>query len=153
MTHDLVIILAAGLSSCGFALMYSVRPRYMPYVLIGGGLSWAAYLAATALQPSRLVSMFAGAAAVSLYTEICARLLHVPAPVLYVPSILPLMPGAGLYYFMRAIEVGDIAARSRYGSLLAQDTLGIVLGSVIALSAVSILSTGRQRMRRKRPDQ
>lgn len=152
MTHELVIVLAAGLSSCGFALMYSVRPRYIPYVLIGGGLSWAAYLAATALQPSRLVSMFAGAAAVTLYTEICARLLHVPAPVLYVPSILPLIPGAGLYYFMRAIEVGDTAARARYGSLLAQDTLGIVLGSVIALSAVSILGAGRQRAQRNRRD-
>ena len=49
MTHNLIIILAAGLSSCGFALIYSVRPRYIPYVIIGGGLSWAAYLAGSAL--------------------------------------------------------------------------------------------------------
>ncbi len=149
MTHNLIIILAAGLSSCGFALIYSVRPRYIPYVIIGGGLSWAAYLAGSALQPRRVVSMFIGAAAVTLYTEICARLLRVPAPVLYVPAILPLIPGAGLYYFMQALEVGDDAARSQYGSILAQDTLGIVLGSVIVLSAVSILGAGRQHARKK----
>ena len=88
--------------------------------------------------------MFA-ALGVTVYSEIGARVLRMPVSVIYSPAIIPLIPGGHLYYCMRGFVTDSHADFVKYGSMLLEDTLSIVLGTMVVLTFVSAFMQKRKR--------
>ena len=106
---------AAILSGCyaflacfGFALVYNVRGRLLFLAPLGAALSWLVYSNSGPLGGD-LFRYFLGAIALSIYAETIARLEKTPVTVVMLISLLPLVPGGGIYYTMEHCIRGESA--------------------------------------------
>lgn len=134
--HEIVIQIAMGaLGSVGFGFIFHLRHKLFPYVILGGVISWGGYLFFSRFIPGVLVPSILASACCSLYCEIVARVIRTPATALFLPSIIPLVPGGGLYYTMAALVQNDGEGFRTYGKSTLLFALGIALGSAV-ISAV-----------------
>ncbi len=145
MSPQMLQVIASGLAGCGFAIIFRIKPKYLPLILIGSALSWLVLLAADYLWGIRSIAMITAAAAMTIYSEIFARVVHMPVSVIYTPIVVPLIPGGNLYYCVRGFVTGFHEDFVFFGELLLEDTLGIVLGSLIVLTFVSALTSKRKK--------
>lgn len=146
MNRELVQILSAGFAGIGFAMIFHIRPKHLPVAFLGGGLSWILYLAADKIWESHALAMMIAALGVTIYSEIGARVVKMPVSVIYTPSIIPLIPGSHLYYCLRGFVTDDHEVFMKYGSMLATDTISIVLGSMVVLTFVSAMTSKKKKM-------
>ena len=131
--------LAAATFGCaGFALWFRVRGRKVLFCALGGLLTWGTYLICVRLTGSFFAATFTGAALCGLYAQVMARILRAPATVFSTVCVLPLIPGAALYYTMAGLVMknADLAAEKGLDLFLA--CFGIVLG-FMAVEVVSRL--------------
>lgn len=135
----LLEILMSMSASCGFAVVFQIKPRHLKYIALGGLLSWGSYLLFLELTANRMAAMFAAAIAVTAYAEIGARIDKVPSTLIYIPTIIPLIPGSYLYYCTSGLIAGDNKAFEANAALFMQDAMAIVLGTVLVYTLVSLL--------------
>ena len=124
-------VLTACLGSLGFALMYHVDLKHLPWGVLGGGLSWAAYLVVFAVSDSVFAAAFAGAVIATLYADVLAYLCRTPATVFLLPGLIPLVPGGSLYYTMSYLIAKNYDMAAIKGIATAEVMLGISLGVVM----------------------
>ncbi len=137
MSRELIQILAAGFAGCSFAVIFHIRPKYMPMIFVGAAAGWLVYLQSMRMDISSAMAMVIAAMAVTVYSEIFARIVKMPVSVIYTPTVIPLIPGSHLYYCMRGFVTDVHADFVKYGEMLLEDALGIVLGTLIVLTVVS----------------
>lgn len=89
-------VLAFAGSFCA-GVLFNVRGRRLVLAGISGFLGWAVFIYVTALTGSSMVSIFAGAVAVGLFSEAAARVFKSPATVFSIPGIFPIVPGIAAY--------------------------------------------------------
>ncbi|MBQ9080561.1 MAG: threonine/serine exporter family protein [Clostridia bacterium] len=133
---DFVIgVLTACAGALGFAFLFRVDLKYIPWATIGGGVSWAVYLLVFEFLPNVFVSALACAAAATVYSEILAYICRTPATVFLMPSLIPMVPGGSLYYTMSNLIMKDYSAAAVKGVETAEVMLG-ASGGVVAASLV-----------------
>ena len=145
MRPELIQILSAGVAGIGFAMIFHIRPKHLPAAFVGAALGWFLYLMTKQVWNSNAIGMMFAALSVTVYSEIGARILRMPVSVIYTPSIIPLIPGGHLYYCMRGFVTDSHADFLKYGSMLLEDTLSIVLGTMVVLTLVSAFMQKRKR--------
>lgn len=129
----------AFLGSVGFALLFGVRAGLIVPASFGGLMCWGIYLIClNRLDFGIFMASFAAAAFTELYAEGMARYLKVPATVLFVPAIVPLIPGSNLYYTMSSTVRQDWEAAGAYGISTLQYALGIALGMSVVCAMFEI---------------
>ena len=103
-------VLYAFVACIGFGGLYNLHGRPMLAAAVGGALGWLVYLLVfrVALAPD-LVAGFASAAAVAFYAEVLARVQKKTVTTYLLPGIIPMVPGAGIYYTMEFCIRGDTA--------------------------------------------
>ena len=146
-------IIAAALGTLGFAFLFSVAPRHLPLVTLGGALSWTFYLIAWEQGASVFVSTLVSAALICLWSEGMARLRKAPANIFLLTGIVPLLPGGALYYTMEAIVSKNMSQIVRKGaetgSIAVGIAVGIIIGSELFRLYLSIRSHRRRVMEEK----
>ena len=126
----------------GFALFFKVPLRRVPVAGIGGVLCWGVYLLCReAFGMDILAASFFSSAATFWYAEEMARLLKLPAILVFNPSSVPLIPGGGLYYTMERAVRQDWAGALMRGRETAQCAIGIALGMSIVCAVYDALRT------------
>ena len=97
MLHLLIQTCAAAMATIGFSLLFGVPARYYPSCALIGGVSWLAYLL---LLPYSSVSIatFAATVIVILMSRWFAVRKRCPVTIFLISGIIPLVPGAGIYY-------------------------------------------------------
>lgn len=124
------------ISSLCFAIIFNVRGKNIIFASIGGGISWFIYMLVHSLYNSNIFALFLGAAVVSIYSEIMARVNKVPVTTFIICGILPLVPGNGMYYTMHETILGNVEKATAY----AIQTFGAAGSIAIAIAMVSSLS-------------
>ncbi|MFR5760910.1 MAG: threonine/serine exporter family protein [Oscillospiraceae bacterium] len=76
---------------------------------LGGALCWGAYLLAGVWTQSVFVQSFSASAVTAVWSEILARVKKTPAQQYLIVGLIPLVPGATLYYAMSAVVQQDWA--------------------------------------------
>lgn len=144
----LLTLLSCLLVGITFSLRYQVHPKRLVFAAGAAVLGVAVYLPMPLLTDSMFLAYLIPAAAVAVYAEVCARLLHAPAPIFTVPGILPLVPGAYLYRAMRAVITSD----ADWAGFLAEGSgaLRIALGIAAGCAAVTLMAMVFSRLRRYR---
>ncbi|MBP7175903.1 MAG: threonine/serine exporter family protein [Thermoclostridium sp.] len=88
------------------------------------------------LYPSAaLVSVFLGAAAVAIYSEVMARVRKTPSTIFSIPGVFPLVPGVDAYRTIQSLTEADYSAATAFGvSAVAKAIL--IAFSILIVSSV-----------------
>ena len=135
----MIQILGACVGCIGFTFVFNVHGHGAPLCIIGGGLTWAVYLMVTSWGGNAFVSNFWAALFAGFFAEAMARIRKRPATSYLVISLLPLIPGGGIYravnYAVRgnmgmfadtAIHTAAIAGILAVGILMASTSVRLV---------------------------
>lgn len=136
MRNVIVLLVTALLGTVGFGILFNIDMRHMPYAAVGGVLAQAIYMTVAYFAGSALASCLAASAAVTIYSEICAKKRRTPATVFLLPSLIPLVPGGYLYYTMSSLIAEDYVASASFAMQTASVMLGISGGVMAASLAV-----------------
>ncbi len=136
---DIVIQLIAVLvGSLGFALIFNAGKKTLFPSILGGMLGWAVYLLFEHLKIGVFLATIAAAAFCQIYSEIFARVLKAPTTVIYIPAIVPLVPGGSLYNAMYNAAINDWENFRYYGITTLKVAFGIAVGASF-VSAILLL--------------
>ena len=91
----------------GFGLVFNIQGMGVLICGLGAGLGWFVYLIVTAMGCTDIFSAFLAAMVIAGYSEWMARVRHSPVTGYLQVALLPLVPGAGIYYAMQYAVSGD----------------------------------------------
>jgi len=135
--------LAAVVGTVGFCLSIRLRPSRFWVVSICAALCYLMYVLAKSLGAGEFAANFVAVLLLTLAAEILAIVLKAPLTVFLIPPILPLIPGAHLYYFIEGIFKGDLAQGVSHFVTLMSAIGGIVLGITIISAIFSTVRKNR----------
>ncbi|MCR5606602.1 MAG: threonine/serine exporter family protein [Treponema sp.] len=104
-----------------------------------GALNWLVYLVVKDFTNNQDVGYFVGTLAVAVASEILAMLLHNPATIFMIPGILPLVPGGGIFYMMRAAVQEDFSVAFQTGYQTVKAAASIALGIAVSASIFRVI--------------
>ena len=140
--------LCASAGCIGFTLVFNILGPGKLIAGCGGALGWLVYL----LGGETILAGFFAAMAISLFSEVMARIRRCPVTGYQLVALLPLVPGGGIYYAMRYCLAGD--TEQFLSALL--DTLGmaaaLAVGVILASSLFRAVLTHLFRSRPERAE-
>ena len=139
--------LIAAVASLGFALFFDVRPRHVPAATLGGFLTWSAFDVLAACLGGIFVPCLVASTFAAVYSEALARMLRVPNAVFFIVSVIPLVPGRGLYYTMFNAVAGDGGACASFAVMTLLYAGGIAVGICLIAACVQTWDIFRARRR------
>ena len=132
--------LCAFLACVGFTFMFNIHGAGKLIAGAGGALGWLVYL----LAGSSIFAAFLAAAAIGFFSEIMSRVRLCPVTGYVLVTLLPLVPGGGIYYAMRHCVAGE--TNQFLSSLL--HTFG--MAAALAVGAMLASSVFRAVFRRRK---
>ena len=135
--RELILPCFYALVACvGFCIVSNIPKKAIFFAAFGGAFGWCVYLLCAGAH-SDIFQYFAAAVAVSIYSEIMARVHKSPVTLYLICSLLPLVPGGGIYYTMEYCINGNTDAFLQTGL----HTMAIA--GVLALGVIFVSSTVR----------
>lgn len=121
------------MSTVGFSILFSSPKNTIGYAGFTGAIGWILYSITSEIFHSNIAGTFFGAITVGLLGELLARLCKKPATIYITSGIIPLVPGAGMYYTMLAIIKNDFTMAATKGVetffIAAAIAVGIIISS------------------------
>ena len=131
----------AFVACIGFGLVFNIQGVGLSICGLGGAVGWLCYLlAGRLLDAGEIECAFLAAVSIGLYSGGMARLRRCPVTSYLLVALLPLVPGAGIYYAMRYCVEGEtdlflnallhtfgVAAALSVGAMLASSVLRALL--------------------------
>ncbi len=133
-TEYILPCIYAFFSCAAFSVFFNLRVKWMPLTCLGGSLGWLVYLLLG--WQSDVYAYFVATIVIALYSEVMARVCRVPVTLFLTTGILPLVPGAGMYYTMKYCASGDMAMFMETGVHTLALAGAIALGIVLVTSLV-----------------
>ncbi len=123
-------IITCTLGSVAFGVTMKVPKKSLFCVLIGSGMT--SVISVTLAEEYRdfipcIISMLA----LTVYSNLCAKILRQPTTIILLPSAIPLLPGSYIYYSMLGAVNGDTAGFVEYGRATVLTGLGIAVGAIL----------------------
>lgn len=151
MLTQLLQILASTIGSLSFAILFNIRGNKLIAVAVGGGCGWALFLFLNHMIESETISYFVVAMVISLYAELMARVLKAPTTIFIAPSLIPLVPGASLYYTMVYALEGDSNLFTDKALSTLKLASALAVGVVTSAVLMKILTQVFQMIHKKAP--
>ena len=130
-------IITAGLGACGYSILFNIRRDKLVYATFGGAVTWLVYILVSQAVPDIFLSNMLAAAFATLYAEILARIKKAPTTVFLIPSIMPMIPGGGLFYTMSAVISNNTEQFEHYFVSTIQTALSISIG-IMFMSLIGV---------------
>lgn len=131
LTGMIIQLITGMLGSVGFALLFGLKAKYIPFAAIGGFLCWGIYLLSMQLNGIIFLSGLLASGFSALYGEIIARIKKAPATLFYITAVIPLIPGSTLYYTCSNAVIGNWDMAKYYANLTLQYALSIAAGACV----------------------
>lgn len=128
----------AFIASLGFGILFNIRGKNLFFAALGGCISWFIYLILKTNGQSEIYSLFISSIVFSMYSEICAKILKTPVTTIIICALIPLVPGAGMYYTMYEIINGNSSKALELG-LRAIGNAGTLALGIIFVSTITRL--------------
>lgn len=140
-THSPCITCFVSFIACvGFVIVFNIHGYGNMLCALGGGLTWATYCIVAWCGGGEYLCCFAATVFAAAFAELMARIRKYPAISYLVISLLPLIPGAGIYYAAKCAIQGDWGGTVNYGmnTLLTAGVMAI--GIVLVSSSVRVIT-------------
>ncbi len=105
--YFIIQFVAAFFGCVFFAATLNASKKELTWSGLTGAFGWLSYCILLKLNVSTFYSMFLATVVVSLISRFLSHLRQAPSTVFLIPGILPLVPGAGIYYTLCAVLDGD----------------------------------------------
>lgn len=132
------------LGTFGFCIILKVPPSKLFFATLGGAVSAAVSVYLSYAGAGVFKSVFIAMLAVSVYSEIIARLIKTPSAIILIPASIPLLPGGSFYYMMSWLVHFNAQNFLHYAAETALTGLGIALGAVVVSILVKITAAFRR---------
>ena len=126
-----VQLISCGVASMGFALVFRAAFRQAFWAGIGGFINCACYLLVLHFYDNSLAAVMAGATFVAAYAYVMSRIHRAPATIFLTTSIMPVIPGATLFYMMHGMVQADYVMAKQQTLLLGQTCMAIAFGFLV----------------------
>ncbi len=126
------------ISTVGFAILFHVPKRHIIASSFVGGVGWVIFIYCKNDYESALLGCFLAACMVGILADIFSKINKETATVYIIPGIIPLVPGAGMYYTTLYLINGEIekAATTGTETLLMAGSISVgllVVGAVFRM--------------------
>ncbi|MDU1411741.1 MAG: threonine/serine exporter family protein [Clostridium sp.] len=129
-------VIYAFIVSLGFGILFNVRNKNLFFAALGGALGWFCYSITLNLYSSEMLAIFLASISISIYAEIFSRVLKNPVTLFLICSLIPLVPGSGMYYTVLEAVQGNVMESLNKGietlSLAGLIALGIIVVSTLS---------------------
>lgn len=133
--------ISAFFASMFFAVLYNTRGKLLIFTAFCGALGMFIF---NVLEPHGLVAQFLIATiAMSIYSEVLARICKIPVLVILTVGILPIVPGAGVYYTIYYLLEENLSQFCSYGLRTLLSTGAMALGIVLVSSSMRLIKIMR----------
>lgn len=140
MNEILIQGILAFAATVGFCIIFRVPIRLIPVCALAGALAWSLYeLVYNFGSHNQIIATFAAAGLVGLLADVFARVLKEAATIFIIPGILPLVPGAYIFYTMEALIENNMADVSSYGPDTLKIAAAIALGLLVEGAVTSVI--------------
>lgn len=131
----LLSFIFAFFSTMGFCILFHVPKKHILLSSFVGGCGWLIYTYFNTMGISKVLACFIGACAVAFLSGLFAKFFKEATTIYTIPGILPLVPGAGMYYTMLAILEGDLQKTASVGieTLLMAGAISVALLVIASL--------------------
>lgn len=136
------------LATVAFSVLFCAPRGAVLISAVIGVAAYAVYLGLRTVAGESL-GYFVAASLIGVAAEACARRLRMPATIFICASVIPLVPGLGLYRTMLSLVEGNlsIAARTGADTFLALGAIALAI-AVTSLAARLIFSRKKQKTER-----
>lgn len=124
------------IASLTFSIIFNIRGKKLLFSALGGGITYLFFFIFTLNSFSSITSCFLATIISASYSEIMSIKLKSPVTLFIISSVIPLVPGGGLYYTMYYI----ISKNYEKALILGTETFEIALAIVISILLVSTIS-------------
>ena len=132
-TTTILAIVESFLATLAYAVLFNVPKQYYTAWGITGMAGWLLYLAMCQVTTVALAS-FVGTLAVVLISRIFTVRKKCPITIFLVSGIIPLVPGAGIYYTAYYLVTGQMSLAAVKGLEAVKIAFAIVLGIIFVVS-------------------
>lgn len=144
--------LRALCATCGSALLFRVPQKELFAASLGGAVGWSMYLIVKNSSHSETVAALIASIAVAVYAETIGFLKQKPATLYSTCAIIPLVPGAGMYYTMFEAVQGSAEKAWATGFATLSTAGAIAAGLAIVASLTRIIKLDARRLKKSRRD-
>ncbi|WP_346878568.1 threonine/serine exporter family protein [Clostridium sp. UBA7791] len=139
-------VIYAFIVSLGFGVLFNVRDKNLFFAALGGAVGWFFYSLTMNLSGSSILAMLIASISISIYAEIFSRVLKNPVTLFLVCSLIPLVPGSGMYYTVFEAVEGNVFGSLNNGI----ETLSLAGVIAVGIILVSTLSRLMQKLKIRR---
>lgn len=143
MVEYFIDILSSVIGTIGFCLFLRLRKHRLPVIAVSTALCYAVYLAFFHFSENDFFSITAASLFAAVACELLARYIKAPVTVFLLPTVLPLVPGAMLYYTISSFFQGEYREALFYFGATGRAIGGILLG-IITVSTISKCIKGKR---------
>ena len=131
------------LACYGFVIIFNIHGIGNLLCALGGGITWAAYCITLSCGGHELLGYFIATVVAAVFAEIMARVRKYPAISYLISSLLPLIPGAAIYYAAQEAFQGNSVG------FVSHSTRALAIAGVMAVGILLVVSltkawTGRK---------
>ena len=141
----LVACISSFIACVGFVLVFNIHGFGKLLCALGGGLAWAVYCATQHFGGGPALCCFFATVTAAIYSEVMARIRKYPATSYLVISLLPMIPGAGIYYCAQQAISGNLDSAVSYGIQTLTIAGTIAAGILLVSTVVRSITAGRTR--------
>ncbi len=127
-------------ATASFAYFFHINRYDIFWASLFGASGWIVYLWSASGVSNPTLAFFYGALLVGLCSELAAIAFRKPATVYIVPSIIPFVPGGGMYETMLFAVRGNLAAASSTALSTLSAACAIAVGIALASSFSRLLA-------------
>lgn len=128
-------VFLAFIGTMGFSLIFNVPKKELLYCGIAGAGGWLIYqLVHVTMHEAIVVGILLGAMMVTCISRIISFSRKMPVTVYMIPGVIPLVPGAGIYFTMFHVVMGENPEALLRGIETLRNAGVIALGLLVVLS-------------------
>ncbi|NLW42235.1 MAG: threonine/serine exporter [Tissierellia bacterium] len=127
-------------ASVAFAVIFYTPKRALFYSGVIGGIGWIVYRYLLGTINQVLAAALIAAILIGTLSAVFAIIIKIPTLILYIPSLIPLVPGGGMYYTMYYLIQQDMdlfGAKALETSLIA---IALATGIFLSTSIINMLA-------------
>ena len=138
-----ITCLVSFVACAGFVIVFNIHGYGKLLCALGGAITWGAYCLAEVLGCDSLLCCFIATCVAAIFSEVMARVRKYPAISYLVISLLPLIPGAGIYYAALYAIQGNMPLAAQYGTNTLA-TAGVMAAGILVISTAVRMWTTRK---------
>ena len=136
------------IAAAEFAILFQAPKKSLPVSGVIGAVGWVVYIYIRKdLNYDSFYAMFAATVALSLLSELAARIFKQPVTVFVIPGIIPIVPGLGMYKGMAAIIENNYDTGVNILITTVMDASAIALGMMLMTSVFRVFKLSKDHKR------